>query len=119
MTTVAGSRRARRGVLSQILPVGLLGLLAALVVGSVAAWNVTRMRDANAELERMQGLGDHVQALRADRAGGTEEGDGALRCHVVHCDGRVRQSPTDAANACPYAHHRFRSLKLSTSESKR
>lgn len=55
-------------MLRQILTVGLLGLLAALVVGSVAIWNVTRIREADAQLATLQRLGEQVQTIRFGNA---------------------------------------------------
>ncbi|GAB49519.1 methyl-accepting chemotaxis protein [Mobilicoccus pelagius] len=60
----APSRTSRRGVLRQILTVGLLGLLAAVIVGAVAVVNVSRMREANTQLATLEKLGDEVQDLR-------------------------------------------------------
>ena len=58
------THRRFRGVLAQVVLVGILGVIAAVIVGAVSVYNVSRMRDTDEQLGRLQSLSDEVQAIR-------------------------------------------------------
>lgn len=96
-TAIADGLLHRFDVRRQVLLVGLIGLIGAVVLGAVAWVNVSRMDAAEAELGRLRSLSDQVAAIRFGNAD-TNGWQGFYAWSTRLEDPRSAATPTEGSN---------------------